>query len=338
MSSQIVDDVKKSLGRCLHEGDVFEAFYRIFLKQDSRISERFANTDWEEQKRLLRHGMNNVIAFHDGSYTAKTALERIRYTHGRDRLNIPPVLYGYWIDSMVEAVREFDPQFDSGLEASRRQQLQEGVDFVKAGDEEEAGPRGTPKAKRHANHQGPPDRDAGHLDHALADAYARGAAAGGHEVRSLAVAKLDFPLLRTSAEFSHGDPPDAIRRAQGDLAWADHWLIVFPLWLGTTPALLKGFLEQVMRPGFAFAEDGLQRPGGLLKGKSARVVVTMGMPAFLYRTFFRAHGVKYLRRSVLRFAGMRPVRTTMLGLVEARGDRARKRWLGRMERLGRRGR
>jgi hemoglobin-like flavoprotein len=136
MSSAIVDEVKKSLGRCLHEGDVFDAFYRVFLEQDPRIPERFTNTDWEEQKRLLRHGVNNVIAFHDGSYTARNALERIRYTHGRDRLNIPPDLYDFWIESMITAVRQFDPEFDTRLEESWRQLLREGVDFVRAGYEE----------------------------------------------------------------------------------------------------------------------------------------------------------------------------------------------------------
>jgi putative NADPH-quinone reductase len=186
--------------------------------------------------------------------------------------------------------------------------------------------------------QGHPDPAGNHLDHALADAYTRGAEAAGHAVDRLEVARLAFPLLRTQADFDHAEPPEAIRQAQDILAAADHWVIVFPLWLGTTPALLKAFLEQLMRPGFAFAGRGDQARGGLLKGKSARLVVTMGMPALLYRTYFRAHGVRYLERSVLRFAGMRPVRTSLFGLVEARSDRARQRWLARMERLGRRGR
>ncbi|HKJ70160.1 MAG TPA: globin [Gammaproteobacteria bacterium] len=136
MTSQMVDDVKKSLGRCLHRGDVFDTFYRIFLEQDPRIRQMFANTDWNEQKRLLRHGMNNVIAFHDDSYTARKALERIRYTHGRDRLNIPPDLYDAWVESMVQAVRELDPEVSPALEASWRQVLGEGVAFVRAGYEE----------------------------------------------------------------------------------------------------------------------------------------------------------------------------------------------------------
>jgi len=185
--------------------------------------------------------------------------------------------------------------------------------------------------------QGHPDPAGDHFDHALADAYARGAESTGLELRHLRVAELDFPLLRTQADFEHGSPPEAISEAQTILAWADHWLIVFPLWLGTTPALLKGFLEQAMRPGFAFAAADQDRPGGLLKGKSAHLVVTMGMPALLYRTYFRAHGVNYLDRSVLRFAGIKPVRRTLYGMVEARGARARERWLTGMERMGSKG-
>lgn len=186
--------------------------------------------------------------------------------------------------------------------------------------------------------QGHPDPAGGHLDHALADAYARGAEGAGHEVVRIDVAGLDFPLLRTQADFEHGKPPPGVRAAQETLTAADHWVIVFPLWLGTTPALLKGFLEQVFRPGFAFSGEDEGMPRRLLKGRSARLVVTMGMPVLLYRTWFRAHGVKFLELSVLRLCGVKPVRTSLFGLVETRGDRVRERWLARMERLGRQGR
>jgi putative NADPH-quinone reductase len=81
-------------------------------------------------------------------------------------------------------------------------------------------------------------------------------------------------------------------------------VIVYPLWLGTMPALLKGFLEQAFRPGFAFDT----KPKGLwnrrLKGGSARIVVTMGMPAFFYRVYYRAHSLKSLKRNILEFCGI----------------------------------
>jgi putative NADPH-quinone reductase len=66
---------------------------------------------------------------------------------------------------------------------------------------------------------------------------------------------------------------------------AQHLAIFFPLWHGTMPALLKVFIEQVMRPGIALEYRKHGFPRGLLTGRSARLVVTMGMPALIYRWF-----------------------------------------------------
>lgn len=103
------------------------------------------------------------------------------------------------------------------------------------------------------------------------------------------------------------------------------------------PAFLKAFFEQTLRPGFAFAPPGAGMPKKRLAGKSAHIVVTMGMPAFVYRWYFGAHGLKHFERSVLGFCGVRPVRASLVGLVEA-SDSRREKWLQRMEVLGRAGR
>jgi len=113
-------------------------------------------------------------------------------------------------------------------------------------------------------------------------------------------------------------------------------LIVFPLWHGTMPALLKAFIEQVMRPGVAleYLKEGF--PRGLLARRSAHLVVTMGMPALVYRWYFRAHWVRGLERSVLKFSGMKPVRETLLGMVQAVDVSPRRRWLDRVRGQGKR--
>jgi len=183
--------------------------------------------------------------------------------------------------------------------------------------------------------QGHPDAKARHFGHELADAYARGAALEGNEVRRIEVAKLDFPLLRAAADWNDGRLPASLRAAQADIAWADHLVVIFPLWLGTMPALLKAFLEQVFRPGFALIYEGHRFPQKGLAGKSARIVVTMGMPAFWYRWFFRAHGVRGLERSILGFCGVKPVRETLIGLVEAKDSSGREKWLAKLETHGR---
>jgi putative NADPH-quinone reductase len=187
--------------------------------------------------------------------------------------------------------------------------------------------------------QGHPDPASGRLCRALADAYASAAEAAGHELRRIDVASLDFPLLRTKQDFDKEPPAPAIRAAQESIAWAEHVVILYPLWLGAMPALLKGFLEQVFRPGFAFA--GATDKGQWtrkLKGRSARIIVTMGMPALIYRWVFGAHSLKSLERNILRFAGFGPVKDTLIGRVEGASEARRRRWLDSMQRLGRAGR
>ena len=183
--------------------------------------------------------------------------------------------------------------------------------------------------------EGHPDPQRIHLLHALADAYAEGAKQAGHEIKRIQVATLDFDVLRTKQEWQELPAPDAIKDAQAIVAWADHLVILYPLWLGCLPALLKAFLEQLLRPGFAFEPSkagGLPRK--LLARKSARIVVTMGMPAFVYRWYFCAHSLKSLKRNILKFCGIGPIKTTLLGMVESGSNTRRQRWLARMRALG----
>ncbi|SMF07537.1 NAD(P)H-dependent oxidoreductase [Pseudogulbenkiania subflava] len=186
--------------------------------------------------------------------------------------------------------------------------------------------------------QGHPDPAGGHFCHALAEAYVQGGREAGHEVRLVEVATLDFPLLRSKEEFDNGTPVEAIRQAQESIAGAGHVVIVYPLWLGTMPALLKAFLEQVFRPQFAFDLSNGKGWHKRLSGKSARIVVTMGMPALIYRWYFGAHGLKSLKRSILSFSGIGPIRDSLIGMVEAEDGEQRGRWLETMRRLGREGR
>jgi len=181
--------------------------------------------------------------------------------------------------------------------------------------------------------QGHPDPAGGHLCHGLADAYAEGAVAGGHALDRIEVAQLDFPLLRSATEFEKGTTPPDIKAAQGAIMRADHIVMIYPLWLGTMPALFKGFLEQCFRPGFALDADG--KWDELLAGKSARIVITMGMPAPFYRWYYGAHSLKSLERNILGFVGIAPIRETLFGGVETVSDARRAKWLRKMEALGR---
>jgi putative NADPH-quinone reductase len=110
---------------------------------------------------------------------------------------------------------------------------------------------------------------------------------------------------------------------------AQHLVIVFPLWHRTMPALLKAFLEQAVRQGVAFEYRKARLYAGAAWGAVGALVVTMGMPARIYRWYFRAHGASS-------DAGMAPVRETLLGMIDAASDPKRQSWLERMKDCGRR--
>ena len=182
--------------------------------------------------------------------------------------------------------------------------------------------------------QGHPDPAGGHFGHALAAAYAGGADEAGHEVRTIEVARMGFALLQNVSQWQDAPAPASIQQAQETLKWAEHLVILFPLWLGDMPAVLKAFFEQAMRPGFAIGKAPAGRmPKKLLKGRSARIVVTMGMPALFYSVVYRAHSVKSLKRNILQFVGVDPVKTTLIGMVEGKAS-TREQWLAKIRALG----
>ena len=181
--------------------------------------------------------------------------------------------------------------------------------------------------------QGHPDGGALHFCHALADAYASGARAAGAKVQTVDIARIAPQPLTDPDDFATppGDP-DMITARQA-IADAQHLVVIFPLWLGTMPARLKAFFEQMARAEFALGVNGPGWPAQNLKGRSARVIVTMGMPALAYRLWFMNAGVSVLNRQILGMSGVRPVRQTTIGGMGSMSDARRTAWLRRVEAL-----
>jgi len=183
--------------------------------------------------------------------------------------------------------------------------------------------------------QGHPHGEDTHLCHALAKAYADGARLAGARVHTIDLGQMDIPLLRNPADFASA-PSQEIALAQEAIADSHHIVVIFPLWLGAPPALVKAFFEQVCRNNFAI-EGGARGgwPKQKLKGRSARVIVTMGMPALAYRFMFGAHGVRGLEKSILGMGGIKPVRETLIGGVGILSPKRVRDLFSRMNALGR---
>lgn len=131
MSRQYIR-VRESMGRCLLNGDVFQEFYNRFLQSHIEIAQKFRNTDFAQQKRLLHDGINLAIMFAEGNVVGKNGIERIAETHGKAGLNISPHWYSYWLESFIDAVEVFDPEFSLELEDEWREVLSKAIEYIKA--------------------------------------------------------------------------------------------------------------------------------------------------------------------------------------------------------------
>jgi len=160
---------------------------------------------------------------------------------------------------------------------------------------------------------GNPDPSPDRLSSALARAYQEGAEGPDCMVRRINVGGIHFPILRSATEFSSSPEDKAIVEARAAFMLAEHIVFIYPLWLGGPPALLKAFMEQVARDQFLLGENKRGFPLKKMKWRSARVIVTMGVPTLIYRTIFGAHGVKAFNIGILRLAGFSPIRTSYFG-------------------------
>ena len=156
---------------------------------------------------------------------------------------------------------------------------------------------------------GHPDKKS--LCAAIADNYEKGAMEKGGEVERINLSELSFnPNLKQGYRVVQNLEPDLLE-AQRLIKWANHLVIVYPVWWGSTPAILKGFLDRTFLPGFAFKKrENSTGWDKLLSGKSARLIVTSNSPSWwLYLNYFHP-GVNMMKKAVLEFCGVSPINVT----------------------------
>jgi len=182
---------------------------------------------------------------------------------------------------------------------------------------------------------GHPDDDS--LSGALASALVEGARQGGANVKLLKLGELKFdPVLSHGYRQTQALEPDLLQ-AQADITAADHLVWVFPIWWGGLPALLKGFIDRVFLPGFAFRyRHGSNLWDRLLVGRAATVLATMDSPNWYYRWVQHRPAYHQLRWSVLGFSGITPMAWYGFGPVRLANETQRIRWVARARQLGER--
>ncbi len=179
--------------------------------------------------------------------------------------------------------------------------------------------------------------DAESYNWALADAYKKGAVKAGAEVQEIRIAELDFNV---NLEFGYRKrtelEPDLLA-AQEQIKWADHIVWVYPVWWGSVPAILKGFLDRVLLPGFAFKKrEGSVWWDKYLTGKTSRIICTMDQPTWYYRWMNGRPSHTAMKKLTMNFIGIKKVRITAIGPLRLSKSDFRQKWLRRVETLGER--
>lgn len=169
---------------------------------------------------------------------------------------------------------------------------------------------------------------------AIAETYVEAARQAGAEVNYLKLAEMSFdPVLHRGYQLVQPLEPD-LRMAQEAILWAELIVFVYPNWWGGMPALLKGFIDRTLLPGYAFKyrKDSLFWDK-YLSGRAARVLMTMDTPPWYYRWVYRMPGHHQIKRTILGFTGIAPVKISTLGPVKTASERKLELWLARVAKL-----
>lgn len=180
------------------------------------------------------------------------------------------------------------------------------------------------------------------LTHALAGSYIDAARDAGAEVRVIDLARdpiPSHPRSRAELRAPRGDDDLALDPIVAEyldaVLWAEHLVIVHPQWWGTVPAALKSFIDRVFLSGATFRyRAGTQIPERLLRGKTARIVMTMDSPRAWNRLVYRGAAEASLARATLAFCGVRVTGITRFTPVQLGRPERREAWIAQLSRLG----
>lgn len=180
---------------------------------------------------------------------------------------------------------------------------------------------------------GHPDNES--FSFGLSEAYKKGAEKSNAEIKEINIRELTFnPNLEFGYRKRTELEPDLLD-AQDKIKWADHIVWVYPVWWSSVPAIMKGFLDRILLPGFAFKK----RKNSLLSdkcltGKSARIICTMDQPTWFYKLVYRSPSHNAMKKGTLHYIGIKKVRITAIGPIRLSTEEFRAKWLKNVEKLG----
>jgi len=189
------------------------------------------------------------------------------------------------------------------------------------------------KSKKILIINGHPDSES--FNASLAESYYKGAKKSSSEVSIINIRDLKFnPNLEFGYREKSELEPDLLLTIE-KLKKADHLVWIFPIWWYGYPALMKGFVDRAFLPGITFKyEKGKSMPNRLLKGKSARIIVTADTPKWYNALIMKNPAINQFKKGTLQFCGINPVKVTYISPIKDSTIEFRQKWMDKIEQLG----
>ena len=158
-------------------------------------------------------------------------------------------------------------------------------------------------------------------------------AANNHDVRMCHMSDLAFNSSLDGGYDEEQALEPCLLAFQKDILWANHVVIVAPVWWGSIPAKLKGLLDRTLLPGFAFKyESGNPLPISLLQGKSLQLFLTLDTPVEYYLNEQKAPAVYQLDVCTFQYCGFEPAECHYIGPVSGSTEVSRTMWEAQVSR------
>ncbi len=180
---------------------------------------------------------------------------------------------------------------------------------------------------------GHPDKES--FNYALSEAYIKGANETNSTLTQINISDLDFnPNLKFGYRKRIELEPDLVDSID-KIKKADHIVWIFPIWWYSYPALMKGFIDRTFLPGITYEPiKGKPLPKKLLKGKSARLIITADAPKWYDFLIMKRPAINQLKKGTLQFCGINPVKVTYIAPIKNSNSNFREKWLKKISILG----
>ncbi len=142
MDEKTISTFEESLRRCDTNPAFLDIFYETFLESSPKVRAKFRKTDFSRQKRLLRASFYLILlASEDDQHGPERYLKFLSERHSASGLNIGAQLYDLWLDSLLQAVKQCDPDYSPEVEAAWEEVMGIGIEYMLKHFHDETTPR-----------------------------------------------------------------------------------------------------------------------------------------------------------------------------------------------------